>query len=421
EPVWGRSNGEIESQKNTKISVRQPLPVLSASRAKVVQQSDTVTARARFKPPERLERVKIRFSTPQRVEVGGIPKVSSLYQGQIAGLTESFDTVIYTLDAELQKYTEQLVKQSASPHVAMVVMDPRTGHVLAVADRSSSIKNLYLHTGFPAASLFKIVTTTAALELTDISPMEKIRFRGGTYTLNQWNYRPDRRRDNQVMTLTEALGKSCNPVFARVALGNLDQQVLQSYASSFGFNEVLPYDEPLELSRANIPANDFGLARTAAGFGDVYFSPIHAASMMAGIANNGRMPRPVLVDRIVGPDGMLKYRAYPRYSDPIMQSSTARTLLNMLEATTTTGTSKKEFFVGSRPRLPGVRVAAKTGTLSGISPKGINRWFVATAPIQNPQVVVVVLNVDNQRRAMSSSRMGRMLLEHFFRKGKVVS
>lgn len=351
---------------------------------------------------------------PDRVEVYSVPPATSRLHGKVAGLTPQSDIAVFSLDPGLQIFTDSLLRRTSSPHVAIVAMEPSTGRILALSERSKTHNKFASYGGLPAASLFKIVTSAAAVEM-GVPPQQDIKFRGGDYTLNQWNYRPDARRDRRTMDMTEALGKSVNPVFGRVALKFLNGPLLGYYAKRFGFNMALSSDIPLPNASASIPPSELELSRTAAGFGAVYFSPIHAAAMMSGLANGGRMPRPVIVDSVVTKDGRVKYSSRPQQVVQMVRPSTALTVMRMMEATVTKGTSRKEFYFRQKPRLPGVRVAGKTGTLRGKSPEGINHWFVAAAPIESPRIAIAIVSVDRGRSPVSPSRMGRMIFEYYFK------
>ncbi|RIL10420.1 MAG: hypothetical protein DCC75_04385 [Proteobacteria bacterium] len=361
----------------------------------------------------KLERLELRTTATGTIRLLGLPEANTTLLNRIAGVTSGDDYVFLSLDPRLQAYTDQVVKQAKAPHVSVVVMDPRTGKILALSDKSSTIPELSLHAGFPAASLFKIITAAAALEKGTIKPLTKIFFRGGNYTLDKWNYKPSR-HDKRSMTVAEALGKSVNPVFGRIALQLLSPRIIRSYTNSFGFNSSLDFDVELPTSKAHIPESDFSLSRTAAGFGDVYISPIHAAAIVSALANRGVMPRPYLVDKVVSPSGNLLYASQPSALQRIVQEKTADLLLQMMEYTTTVGTSSREFRYKNKPVLKGIPVAAKTGTLSGRNPKGINNWFVATAPLHDPQVAVSVIVVNPGGISSKASHIGRLMIQKFF-------
>ena len=221
-----------------------------------------------------------------------MPVFDTIINDRVTGMSLKNERVTLTLDPKLQLAAESIISKSRAPHIAIVAMDPYTGRILALADRSQSIKDLSLHAGFPAASLFKVVTSAAAIDHAALEPSHLVKFRGGTYTLNRWNFNPDKRRDTRGMTLVEALGRSCNVVFARIATAFLPAKVLEDYAKAFGFNRSIPSDLPLSPSHASIPFYDtYQLGRTAAGFGEVRITPVHAAMMMSGVANGGFSPR----------------------------------------------------------------------------------------------------------------------------------
>ncbi|MCO6432589.1 MAG: hypothetical protein J5J00_17185 [Deltaproteobacteria bacterium] len=399
-----------ELENNSAVLVSNQVNPIGSDIFSAEEELSTLTGGEIF-PAESLERINL-TRLGNKVILNEMPKFSSQHNGKVLGISHKNEFVFYTIEPELQRYAEELVRKADAPHVAIVAMDPDSGKILAIAEKSNSIKNLSLHSGFPAASLFKIITTAAALEKTTIEPSSVIKFRGGTYTLNKWNYAPDKRKDKRAMTVYEALGRSCNAVFGRIALNHLSAPALREYVSSFGFNMPIGFEHPLEESSAEIPEDDFGLSRTAAGFGDVFISPVHAAALMSGIANEGLLPRPTVINEVVDGDGRILYKTHPEMLRRIVAGETADKLLSMMESTTTVGTSRSEFYVKHKPVLP-VSVAAKTGTLSGKNPKGLNHWFVAAAPISNPKIAVSVIVVTQGYSRTKASRLGRQIIEKF--------
>lgn len=366
---------------------------------------------SRAYPLPKLEKVDLSYTSHGRVHLDSMPPFETTFSDRVTGISEDGDLVYFSVNPDLQKYVESVLKGSVASEVAVVAMEPDTGRILAIGGKSRTVNNLALHAGFPAASLFKLVTSAAALERGVVEPFSQIKFRGGTYTLNQWNYRADSRKDRRVMPLAEALGRSCNPVFARVALQYLNSSTIKRYAQMFGFNSDLQFDMAIENSSAFIPSDDYELSRTAAGFGEVTVSPVHAAAFMAGIANGGTLPRPSLIDTVVSQEGELRYQARPEGLQRIIRPGTARKLLKMMEFTTTVGTSRKEFMSNNKPILP-ISVAAKTGTLRGTAPAGITNWFVAAAPLQKPEIALAVV-VVNPNVSSKASRIGRLVLQNF--------
>ena len=388
--------------------------------AKLAPQLDAADTRARLSTPSRvypfpkLEAVTLGTEKDGSIELLSLPSRNSILGGKIAAVSQHNDLVYLSLDPKIQAIAEQVIAGVKAPHVAVVAMDPRTGRILGMADRSTNIEHLATHAGFPAASIFKIVTAAAAIEQANVAPSTKIAYRGNNYTLNYSNYLPSARYDRRAMSLTEALAKSVNPVFGRVALKYLSAGVIGGYARQFGFNSKLDLEFALPASAAAIPSDNFGLSRTAAGFGNVTLSPVHAAAMISGIANGGLMPRPILVDRVVTRSGTSLFEAIPRAVSRMVSSTTAHTLLKMMESTTTIGTSMREFNRNRRPALPSISVAAKTGTLRGKNPAGLNTWFVGTAPSNNPEIAIAVIVVNPSNTSSRACGVARRFLQGYF-------
>jgi penicillin-binding protein A len=368
----------------------------------------------RIYPPPHLKQISISAGTEGALTLSQRPILDGRIGEHYANITENNNYVFYTVDPELQEFVSDVVAEAQANHVAVVVMNPRTGAILAIAGKSKTIPNIEYHADFPAASLFKVVTAAAAIEQAGIAPTSLIPFRGGTYTLNEYNYLPDSRRDRRVMSVGEALGRSCNPVFGHLGSRYLNGSILSMYARRFSFNQPLGFEAPLGVSLASIPQDNlYEISRTAAGFGEVRISPIHAATIASGIANGGLLPRPHIVDKIVSPDGLVLHRNTPDSLNRAVEPATARDLMKMMEFTTTVGTSRREFMRGSRATLGNLSVAAKTGTLKGTNPIGLNNWFIGAAPINDPQLAVAVITVD-PRYASKASHLGRLIFQRFF-------
>jgi peptidoglycan glycosyltransferase len=368
----------------------------------------------RVYPVPDLHRVEITSSRDGEVALSNRPRFEKRLGDRYASITKKNNFVFYTLDPELQEHVSRIVAQAQASHVAIVAMNPSNGAILAIAGKSNSIENIEYHAGFPAASLFKVVTAAAAVEHAGIASHSLIPFRGGNYTLNQANYYPDARRDQRIMSVGEALGRSCNPVFGHIGVKYLNGQILSRYARQFGFNRPLEFEAPLPESSAWIPQDNlYELSRTSAGFGEVRVSPIHAATFMSGIANGGMLPRPQIVDTVVSPDGSVIHKQRSEVLQRIVQESTAQSLMEMMRNTTTIGTSRREFMRGSTPTLGPIDVAGKTGTLSGDNPQGLNNWFIGAAPITNPQIAVAVITVD-PRHSSKASHLARLVFQRYF-------
>lgn len=361
----------------------------------------------------RLDVVDVRTTSTGTMRLTSTPRFSSRIGGRFASITPNNNVVFYTL-TDLQDFVTELVSKVQAQDVAVVAMNPKTGAILAIAGKSLTLPNVEYHAGFPAASLFKVVTAAAAVEQVGLEPNTLIPFRGGTYTLNQHNYLPNQFADRRTMSVGEAMGRSCNPVFGHIGLKYLDGSILARYANRFGFNRSLDFEVPLPVSEAQIPSeNALEFSRTAAGFGDVFISPVHAAALISGVANGGLLPKPRIIDQIVTVDGVTIGQSQPEALQRIVQPETAASLIEMMRYTTSVGTSKREFMRGGQSALGNIEAFGKTGTLSGRNPTGLNNWFIGAAPSENPEVAVVAITV-NAAYSSKASRLGRMVMQHYF-------
>ncbi len=323
---------------------------------------------------------------------------------------------ILTLDRDMQDYAEKLLGQYKVPWGAIVAMDPKTGEVISLAGHSAEESNgqsVATRNTFPAASLFKIITAAAAVETSGYKGNTEVSFRGGTYSLGKHNYLPNKKKDTRRMSLGLAMGKSCNPVFARVALNDLSTDVIKKYANNFGFNKSLAQDFALKPSTLDLDTDSYSLARTAAGFGSALISPVHAASIAGAVGNGGIMMRPYIVDHLNDKSGRAIAKTQPEMLARAVSYSTANELLDMMSITISEGTARKHFKTASS-NLKSISIAAKTGTLSGKSPKGVYHWFVAVAPVEKPTIAIAALVVDNGRSRINGVGIGKKYLERYF-------
>jgi len=318
---------------------------------------------------------------------------------------------VLTLDARLQKKLQRTLTSYDVPYGATVLLDPRTGRVLAMAEHTRGqpqATNLSLKAISPAASIFKIVTAAALLEQ-GYSPEEPVCYHGGNHRLAPRLLADDSRRDSACLPLSAAFGHSANVVFAKLADRGLTPEVLRAVAARFLFNATIPFPSPVETSRAEIPEDRFGLANTAAGFGDVRLSALHAALLAAVVANRGVLVPPWVVELVQGT------QPAPPLAEPmrIIDERVAEALGAMMRETVTRGTAQRAF---SRPprELRGVHVAGKTGSLNEQRPFRDHTWFVGYAPAEDPQVVVASVVVNGPLWRVRAPWVAREALAAYF-------
>ena len=327
---------------------------------------------------------------------------------------------IYTIQGDLQRKVYDFLAKNQVPYGVFVAIEPASGRILGMTAYSSidpgwakrSVYDLY-----PMASLFKIITASAALESHKITPESVIEYRGNSYSENPryWDISP--RGRNNSMNATFAMGKSINPVYGRVASDIAGKSSVMESVSRFGFNQELLPGIPAKPSQAGEPVNNHGLRLMGAGLDhDVKISPLHAAVIMSAIANGGKMMVPGLTSSIVDAQGVEKETFTPRELRRLVTPETSESLTRMLSSTVLTGTSRKAFHDRRGRPLLNVRIAAKTGSINGTDPKGHYSWFAAFAPIQNPRIALVALVINPDKWKVKASQVGEQALEEFFRK-----
>jgi cell division protein FtsI/penicillin-binding protein 2 len=296
------------------------------------------------------------------------------------------------------------------------MVEPKTGRVLAFSALGGETHRFELLTKarLPAASLFKIVTTTALFESSTLSPQDEVCIQGGMRGIERRHLEPARGPGTECGRFAWALGHSKNAVFAQLATRLLTRDDLLKTAERLGFNSKLPLDDGerhVELGRLTVPYNDLAFARTAAGFQGSSLSPIGAAYLMTVIARGGSPVALRLHDSLPETDPQS-----PSPS-PLFSSRTAQRLTRMLEVTVETGTSRGAFTGPQGKRfLPGIRVAGKTGTLRPSQGQdSTTSWFAGFAPSRSPEVVVSVMLVNGQLYRRKANEVARDLLRTYFR------
>jgi cell division protein FtsI/penicillin-binding protein 2 len=323
---------------------------------------------------------------------------------------------VFTVTPDLQRYATALLEDNDVPSGAIVVLNARTGRVLALAQRQRGVERptVAFDPTPPAASLFKIITTAALLERTSVSIDTVQCYHGGSQRLEQDNLVDSERFDTACASVSQALGRSINAVFAKLADRLLPGRELRRYAERFGFNRVLPFDVSVAESAAEIPDDRLERARTAAGFWHTHLSPLHAAMVAQSIAHDGAMLRPFIVDRVLDPSGKIVYEGKSQLAARPISADTAKRLRTAMRETVANGTARKAFHRPGLASLAKVKVAGKTGTLTGQNPYRAYSWFAGLAPMDAPEVVIAVLIVNEPLWRIKSAEAAALVLDRYF-------
>jgi cell division protein FtsI/penicillin-binding protein 2 len=317
-----------------------------------------------------------------------------------------------TLDPALQRAATRLLAQAHPGSGAIVAIDPRRGQVLAWAGLrgGTASPGVVTSTLAPAASVFKIVTTTALLEK-HVDPHRMVCIEGGTSGISLEHLERPRSGHALCGPFREALGRSRNAVFAQLATRYLRKDDILDMASRFGFGREAPLDVPAVVGSLEVPDGELSLARAAAGFVGSRLSPVGAAQLASTIATGGRILRLHLVRRAEGFEAP-EHRAL---LGRVMHEDTARELVRMMEVTVHSGTSLGAFTDETgKSYLGDVRAAGKTGTLQPNDDDPTTSWFVGFAPSRNPRLVLSVLLENGPLYRRKANEVGRDLFRAYF-------
>ena len=229
-----------------------------------------------------------------------------------------------------------------------------------------------------------------------LGPNTKQCYSGGEHSIRAIDLVDDKKRDKWCATIAQAMGRSLNTVFARLAQKNLDRDKITSVANRYGWGQDLPFDVKITPSALSFPTDELGFARTAAGFWNSTLSPFQGVNIATTVANGGEMVRLYMVNSVKDEVGEIyKGPSSRQVLRRVMEENVAGQITTMMENTVDNGTSYKSFHdKNGKPFLPDIHVAGKTGTLIKQSSDQFYTWFVGFAPSRNPEVAFAVLAVE---------------------------
>jgi len=342
---------------------------------------------------------------------------------------ERGDRVTLTIDANIQRIVENALDHAPLPggaelRAAAVVLDPRTGEVLAMASRPTFDPNLFTP-GAPAAevglvlrnpaspllnratgaryapgSTFKPVTLLAALDSGAVRAGDTSVCKGslqiGNRSFGCWN-----RHGHGRVDAATAIRWSCDVWFYEKGMATKVDAIART-AKDFGLGQPSGYDGGGELAGL-VPTPawkqahygerwwDADTAQLSIGQSFLLTTPLQMACLCAALANGGKVWKPFVIRRIATAEGVIVSETKPelrrRISSPHFEFA-RQTMLATVQATDGTG---------QRAAVPGVSVAGKTGTAEAdIRVDGAVRrikrvWFIGFAPYEAPRVAVAVL------------------------------
>jgi penicillin-binding protein 2 len=350
-------------------------------------------------------------------------------------------TVVTTIDRRIQEAAETAMAGRAG---AVVVLDPRTGDVLAlvstpafeldqftgalarsawlrlVRDPEHPLLNRTVQSQYAPGSLFKLVVAAAGLQEGILTPTDRV-FCRGEFRLGDRVFRDWKDEGHGSVDLTRAIAESCNVYFYQAGL-RVGGAAMTRWARAFGFGRPtgveLGYEKPGLLpgprrhrGRDVWPPGE--VANLAIGQGPLLVTPMQVATFMAALANGGVLWKPRLVQRVErAGQGVLwsdpgRVNGYVPLS-PFVWAVLRQSLVEVVRSGT-----------GGAARVPGLEVAGKTGTaqLMANSRADLGQdhaWFAAFAPAHAPEVVVVVLVERGGKGGQVAAPIARRILSAIF-------
>jgi len=323
---------------------------------------------------------------------------------------DGYDLVL-NIDQHIQHSLERelddaFTKWNAEAATA-IVMDPKTGRILAMANRPTydlntpgekqieQLRNRAVTDFYEPGSIFKAITMAAALEEGKITPSSRFFCENG-----KWRYSRSRTINDVhpygYLSASEVLVKSSNIGTVKIA-ELLGDKSLYRYIKRFGFGSLSGIDVKGEVQGIVHPLERWSkISITSVPYGqEVAATALQMVRAISAIANGGFLVTPHVVKEIRDQHGVVIKR--PKVDEPkrILSESTTVKLTQMLTDVVETGT-------GKRAQIKGVKVAGKTGTSQKIDPAGgyshshFIGSFVGYAPAEDPQLAMIVM-IDDPR------------------------
>jgi len=314
-------------------------------------------------------------------------------------------SVVLTIDQGIQYQVERAlqgaVERTHAKSGSVIVLDPRSGEILAMANAPSfdpnavavspadNRRNWALQNVYEPGSTFKIVAFSAAIEKKLAKPDDRIDCQMGSITVAGrliHDHHPF-----GTLTMAEALAKSSNVAAIKLGL-RVGDASMYDFMTRFGFGSKTGVELPGEtvgILRKVERWQPSSIGSIAMGQ-EVGVTPVQMVAAFGALANDGVRIAPHLVREIRNSSGAVVYSAQPEQRR-VVSAETATALRGMLEGVTLNGTAKKA-------QLDGYSAAGKTGTAQKIDPKtrtySKTKYigsFVGFAPVSNPQVVIIVV------------------------------
>ena len=355
-----------------------------------------------------------------------------------------------TIDINIQSIIEKYLKEACIDNKCtdggnIVAMNPQTGEILGMAtypsynlnepyeaytdelkviwdtqnqtEKTKSLQQVWrnraITDAYEPGSTFKTITASAALEegiVSDIDKEGEFCCTGGIEVagvrIKCWRYY----RPHGPESLRQGLMNSCNPVF--IGLGQkMGVHTYYNYLKKFGLLEITGVDLPGEAGSIFLKEEKAGPVELATiSFGQRFkITPLQLVTAVSSIANGGKLVQPKIVKATVNSQTGEKTEVETKVRSKTISKETSEKVLSMMESVVSEGT-------GKNAKVAGYRIGGKTGTSEdGVNTNKYVTSFLGVAPIENPQVVLLVTLYNPTRRRRTPSRC--MLMEASKKRG----
>lgn len=327
-------------------------------------------------------------------------------KGQAEQVPAAGHSLVVTIDEVIQyiaeKELEEAVARARAKSGTVIVLDPQTGAVLALAisprfdpNAVASLtadrwRNRALTDAYEPGSTMKALVAAAALEEKVMKPGTMLYGENGRMTIANTVIHDHEKLG--WMTFAQVIQKSSNIGAAKTGMALGDQR-LYRYLQAFGFGQKTEIDLPGEAGGLVKHPKEWGrrsLASISMGQ-EIGVTPIQMVSAVAALANGGVLMKPYVVSEVRDAQGKALRQILPQVKRRVVSPETARTVTSILEGVVTDGT-------GAKAAIPGFRVAGKTGTAQKIDPRTgaysstlFVGSFVGFVPADNPRLAMIVV------------------------------
>lgn len=332
-----------------------------------------------------------------------------------------------TIDENIQYFVEKVAEDALKKHnadsVSIAVMNPNNGEILGMVnkpgfnpnnpyegseafkgkDESAKLQNMWRNTivsdAFEPGSIFKIITSIAAIE-ENIAGKDEVYYCDGSLNVAGKNIKCWKPGGHGVQNFNQTLENSCNVAFMEMG-AKLGAEKLNEYIKLFGFGTQSGIDLPGEatgivknvedISAVDLATISFGQTNTMNG--------IQFMTALNAVANGGDLIQPHIMKELSHKDDngtkIIDEVFVPKIQENIVDEKSTMRVKEALESTVSNGSSKDA-------GIEGIKVAGKTGTAEKVDPEtgtygaGYIASFAGFAPYDNPQVSLIVI-IDNPK------------------------